>query len=175
MLLKPAIINLLGIEDYSGIIELSKKNRSALRTLISLTNEETDISRKAIEAIGKITSTMFPDEARKVIQRILWMMRAESGSSLRSGPEIIGEIVRANPEPFADIVPIIASFHGEEFFIVGVLRAMGRLAEVMPEMITPFKGIILGYAEDPDPEVRENALYALRLLKTVKPSPPTSC
>lgn len=163
-MLNPIILNLLHSRDYDGLIELSRKDRSVLRHLISLTNGKNDLARSATEAIGKITSSMPPYEARKIIQRILWMMRDESGGSCWGGPEILGEIVRGACEPFMDIIPVIASFHEEDFFRAGVLRALGRLAEVRTDLIMPYAEIIKGYAGDPDPEVRGNAIYALKAL-----------
>jgi len=126
--LKPVISDLLRARDYRGLIRVSKKDRSVMRHLLALTYEKKALlSRRAIKAIGRITAEMSPEAGRRVIQRVLWMMRDDSGGSMWSGPEILGEIVRGNPEAFEDIVPIIASFHEEEFFRAGVLRALKRI------------------------------------------------
>ena len=131
-------MNLLRSGDHAGLIGLSKKDRSVMRILLALTyDKKALLSRRAIEAIGEITSSMPPEEARQVIQRVLWMMREESGGCAWSGPEILGEIVRGNPKPFEDIVPIIASFYEEEIFKSGVIRALERIAEVRPGLARP--------------------------------------
>ncbi len=122
------------------------------------------MSWRAMEAIGAVTARMPADEAREVIQKVLWMMREESGNSTCSAPDILGEILRANPKPFHDIVPVLVSFHEEEFFRTGVLRAMSRIAERWPGLIEPFAGIAMEYLQAPGPPVRGYAALVLRAL-----------
>ncbi|MDP2168669.1 MAG: HEAT repeat domain-containing protein [Thermodesulfovibrionales bacterium] len=163
--LKDKITALLKQSDFDGLILTAGKDRAVLRHLISLTYDRGDVlCRRAVEAIGMVTAAMPHEEARKAAQRVLWMMRDESGGSAWSGPDILGEIVRGNPEPMLDIVPIIASFHEEDIFRPGVLKALGRIAEVRPEMVRPLREMIEAYASHDDPLVRGNAVYALGTL-----------
>jgi hypothetical protein len=160
--LKHKIKALLDKADYDSIIRLSDKHPPILRFLISMTYDKGDVtSWRAMEAVGKLTSRMSAERARHVIQRLLWMMREESGSNAWSAAEIIGEIIRNNPDPFEDIVPVLMSFHEEDFLRPGVLFAISRIAKVRPDLVAPFSSILLAYLESPRPEERGLALFAI--------------
>jgi hypothetical protein len=57
-----------------------------------------------------------------------WSLSDESGGIGWSAPELIGEIVCADPRRFADIVPLIADVYAieEDVFRPGVLYAFSR-------------------------------------------------
>jgi hypothetical protein len=164
--LRSALMALLDSADYSGIAGLWKRRHGVLRMLISMTYDKGDLrSWRAMEAIGRITSVMHTDRARAVIQRLLWMMREESGSNAWSAGEIIGEILAANPGPFEDIVPVIVSFHDEPLLRPGVLWAMARVAAVRPDLVESFVHVPLAYLESGETPVRGLALLALSGIK----------
>jgi hypothetical protein len=163
--LRAEIAALLQKRDFDGLIELYKKKKSVLRHLIAMTYDLEDLmSWRAMESIGAVTARMPADEAREVIQKVLWMMREESGNNAWSAPDILCEILKANPKPFHDIVPVLVSFHEEEFFRTGVLRAMARIAQQWPELIEPFADVAIGYLQAPEPPVRGYAALVLRAL-----------
>lgn len=167
---KAAIKRLLEERDYEGILELSRIKRNLLSHLVAMTYDKGDvISWRAMEAIGAITARMSPDEGRTVIQKVLWMLRDESGNNAWSGPEILGEILRGNPEPYRDVIPVLVSFHEEEFFLPGTLWAMYRIAMRWPGLIEPFSDIALEHIASPNPSARGYA--ALVLARLGKPFP----
>jgi hypothetical protein len=86
------------------------------------------------------------------------MMRDESGNNPSSAPEMLGEIVRNSPDSFADIAPIIASFHDELMLRAGVLRAIFRIGEVRPDLISVSAEFTDPFLRDEDPLVRAYAL-----------------
>jgi hypothetical protein len=148
------IIKLIEDRDVAGLLLLAGKDRSIFRTLISLSyDKESVISWRAIEAIGTIAGQKARTEPvliRHLVQRILWMMREESGNNPWSAPEMLGEIVRNAPEDFSDIVPIIASFHDEEMLRRGVLRALARISEVRADLVgsaSSIAGLYLGHSD----------------------------
>lgn len=162
--LRAEIAALLQRRDFDGLVKLHA-GKSVLRHLIAMTYDLEDLmSWRAMEAIGALTARMPADEAREVVQKVLWMMREESGNNARSAPDILGEILQANPKPFHDIVPVLVSFHEEEFFRTGVLRAMARIARQWPGLIEPFSDIAMGYLQAPEPQVRGYAALVLRAL-----------
>jgi hypothetical protein len=167
---KAELKRLLEEKDYDGIVELSRAKRSLFRHLVAMTYDKGDVMAwRAMEAIGAITARMSPDEGRAVIQKVLWMLREESGNNAWSGPEILGEILRANPGPYRDVVPVLVSFHEEEFFRPGVLWAMYRIARRWPDLIEPFSDIAVEHIDSHDPSVRGYA--ALVLASLGKPFP----
>lgn len=160
--IREKIRSLLGAADFEGLAELQRGRVPVVRYLLAMTYDKGDvISWRAIEAIGRITATMPADRARNIIQRVLWMMRDESGGNAWSAAEVIGEIVRGNPGAFKDIVPVVISFHEEELFRTGVLRAMARMAEANAGLVRPHAGVARRYLDAPEPAVRGNALLAL--------------
>lgn len=164
--LRQEIKALLESGDYEGITGLQARPATLIRHLLPFTYDKGDVlCWRAIEAIGRVTALMPPDEVRSTIQRVLWMMRDESGGNVWSGAEIIGEIVRTDPGPFEDIVPVLVSFHEENLFRTGTLWAMARIAGVRPDLVEPLEDVPLGYVDSPEPAVRGLALLALGSLR----------
>jgi hypothetical protein len=148
------ILKLLEDLNFAGLLDLSGKDNSIFRSLISLTyDKESTTSWRAIEAIGKLAGERAksePGSVRNLVQRILWMMREESGNNPWSAPDMLGEIVRNCPEEFADIAPIIASFHDEEILRRGVLRALVRISEVRADLVvgaSALAGLYMGHSD----------------------------
>jgi HEAT repeat protein len=163
--LKRKIRGLLEASDYGGLVSLSREKRQVLRLLISMTYDKADVtSWRASEAIGRITAAMPDEKVRNIIQRLLWMMREESGTNPWSAAEVIGEILRANPGPFEDIVPVVISFHEEEFLRKGALWAMKRIAEARPDLVEPFDYVPTGYLKSGGPGERGLSILVLAAL-----------
>jgi len=160
--LKDEVAVLLEREDYEGLGKLKKGKGMIARTLISMSYDKEELlSWRAIDAIGRLVSQMEPEKARTFAQRVLWMMREESGNNAWTGSEILGEIVRRNPVANEDIALIVISFHDELIFRAGSLRALARIAEVRPDLAESFRKVPAQYLEDPDPSVRGYAVAAL--------------
>jgi len=159
---KKEIIRLLEERNYQALCEIERKGPSMIRTLISLTyDKEGLLSWRAVEAIGILSGVLAesdPSRARNLVQRLLWMMRDESGNNPWSVPEMLGEIVRNSPEEFSDMAPIIESFHDEEMLRCGVLRALARIAEVSPGLVASSSLLIERYLGDDNEAVRAHAL-----------------
>lgn len=151
--------------DLEGLVLFSKKNRGVLRSLISLTyDKENIICWRAIEAAGLVAADMPRQEARAALDRVLLMMRDESGCNAWSAPETVGEIIRNRPEWFATAVPVLASFHTEDMFRAGVLFALSRIAEKAPELVRPHRELACRYLKSNSPEVKGSALLLLKSL-----------
>ena len=162
------ILRLLEDGDLAGLVAQVGRDNSIFRTLISLSyDKESVISWRAIEAIGIIAGERAKTEpvlVRNIVQRILWMMREESGNNPWSAPEMLGEIVRNAPEEFTDIAPIIASFHDEEILRRGVLRALARISEVRADLVkesSAVAGLYLGHSD------AATRTYALELVRNL--------
>ena len=158
------IIRLLNEKKYDELTEIAKKNtRGFFRLLIGLSYDKSDIvCWRAIDVTGIIAGEIAktdPALIRTLAQRLLWMLRDESGNNLSSAPEMLGEIVRNSPDNFADIAPVIASFHDELMMRPGVLRAIFRIGETRPDLISISREFIEPYMRDEDPVVRLYALY----------------
>ncbi len=162
------ILELLEDGDLAELAAQTGEDHSIFRTLISLSyDKDSVVSWRAIEAVGIIAGERVktdPGPVRNIVQRILWMMREESGNNPWSAPERLGEIVRNAPEEFADIAPIIASFHDEEILRPGVLRALARISEVRADLVKDSSAIAGLYLGHSDAVTRTYALTLVRNL-----------
>lgn len=137
---KSELRELLGVYQLQPIIEAAKQDRSIIRMLISLVYDKEHLeSWRAIEALGLVAGEIAKtnvDLIRNLSQRFLWMMRDESGNGPGSAPELLGEIVRSSPDAFADIGQVVTSFHEEKMLRRGVMRAIWRIVEKRPDLLT---------------------------------------
>ena len=160
---KKEILALLEEKKYDEIVGLAKKDtRGLFRLLISITYDKSTVSCwRAIEVSGIISGEIAktsPEVIRNLVQRLLWMLRDESGNNISSAPEMLGEIVRNSPDSFADIAPVIASFYDELMLKSAVLRAIFRIGEVRPDLINISAEFAEPFLRDDDPLVRAYAL-----------------
>ncbi len=164
--LRAELTGLLERNELAALAALGVKRHAVVRTLIGLTYDLTDVrSWRAIEALGLISAGLGPERARALIQRLLWMMREESGSNAWTAGQIIGEIVSRNPGPLKDIAPIVVSFHDEPVLRTGALWSLYRIGSVRPDLVAEFAPVAEEYLADPSPLVRALSVMALRALK----------
>jgi hypothetical protein len=170
--LKNNLITLLKEKKYNRIKYLSASRKRIITVLISLTYDRgNSIAWRAMEAIGLFTSGFAesdPETVRHTVERLLWMIRDESGGIGWSVPEILGEIVRNNPELCSDIGPIIVSFHEEQPLRAGVIRAAGRIGRRNMEMVDYAIPVILAYLKSSDSSVRGYAVWALSEMTAIE-------
>ena len=166
------VITLLEKKQYDALVRLSFSERKILSILISLSyDKKNPVSWRAIESIGLITKETAktnPELVRNIAGRLLWMIRDESGGIGWSSPEILGEIVRNNPELCSDIAPIIVSFHEEEMLSAGVLKAVGRIGMINTEFIEYAVPVVLSYLHNPNPALRGFAAWSLGEIGTAE-------
>ncbi len=164
--LKQAVTAALEADDYERVLTLAQQSRKVLSALVRLAyDKETLVGWRAITAIGKVASVFVNsnyDFLRETIRKLLWSLSDESGGIGWSAPEILGEIVSADPEKMSDIIPLIteAFYIEEKVFRAGVLYALKRIAEKNPGSVASFQQIILDGLCCQDPAAR---LYALDL------------
>jgi hypothetical protein len=130
-------------------------------------DKETLAGWRAIKAIGRAARELVKTDVeflRETIRRLLWSLSDESGGIGWAAPEALGEIVSADPERFADIIPLIAEVYDleERVFRPGVVYALVRIAEVAPELVAGYQKIIISSLVDKEPLVK---LYALELVE----------
>ncbi len=165
--MKQAVTAALEAEDYETILTLAFQSRKILSVLIRLAYEkETLTGWRAINAIGKVASVFVRsnyDFLRETIRKLLWSLSDESGGIGWAAPEILGEIVSADPEKLSDIIPLITEVYyiEEKVFRPGVLYALKRIAETNPGSVVPYQNVVMDGLGDQEPLAR---LYALNLV-----------
>jgi len=158
MKLKEQVRHLLqkGLLDIVG--KLALKDKNVIKWLISFSYDKEDqITWRAIESMGHVAIDLRATHLnilRETVRRLLWSMSDESGGIGWSAPEILGEIIRSDPEEFRDIIPILWSNREEESFRPGAVWALARVAGVRPDMVTVSTSDLMELAADPNPSVR---------------------
>jgi hypothetical protein len=169
--LKQALINALEANDYKTVRTLALQSRKVFSVLVRLAYDKTTfMGWRSIRAIGHVASLYVNNNypfLRDAIRKLLWSLSDESGGIGWSAPEILGEIVSADPGKMSDVIPLIADIFkiDERVFRPGVLYAMKRISEIQPELVVPFEGLVLRGLHEDDPLAR---IYALELVHILK-------
>lgn len=151
--------------DFGKVARLALDDKKVFSILISLAYDKEDLlCWRAIKAMGRAAGAVAekdPLTVRNIVHRLLWSVREESGGIGWSAPEMLGEIVVHGPPAFADIPPIILSFHEEESFLKGVLWALGRIVHAGHNGIEGGYDVAKEALDHKDPSVRGLALRAI--------------
>jgi hypothetical protein len=169
-ILRKNIRDLLESNELASLSTQGKENRKVLSRLVRLAyDKETLVGWRAIEAIGLVAREMITtdlDFLRETCRKLVWSLSDESGGIGWSAPEILGEIMSADPKRFKDFIPLIVSVYDieEDVFRGGVLFALGRIAALSPELAAPYQKIIISSLTDRDPLVKIRGLELVCLL-----------
>ena len=169
--MKQAAVAALEDNDVEAIMALARQNKKIISVLVRLAyDKETVLSWRAISAVGRVATLFVRNDyefLRETIRKLLWSLSDESGGIGWSAPEMLGEIVSADPQRMADVVPLIAEIYSieEKVFRPGVLYALKRIAESRPEMVIPFQKLVVGGLSEDDPLAKIYALEMAILLK----------
>ncbi len=170
---KEIVCDLLERNEVGSVASLARNDRKIISLLVRLAYEkETLVGWRAIKAVGIIAQELVKTDyeyLRNTVRKLRWSLSDESGGIGWSAPELIGEIVCADPRRFADIVPLIADVYTieEDVFRPGVLYAFSRIAESAPDLVAPFSDVINAALSDKNALVRFHALETIGKLKDV--------
>ncbi len=168
--IKRTIQQALEQNDLDAVVSLVQQHRRALSQLVRIAyDKDTLAGWRAIKAIGRVAKALVKtnDEFLRVTMRkLLWSLSDESGGIGWAAPEILGEIVSADPGKFSDFIPLIAEVYEieEKVFRPGVIYALMRIAETDPELVLNYQRVIVRSLVDNDPLTRIFALDLIRLL-----------
>lgn len=169
--MKQRLVHALETNDYETVTTLALQSRKVFSVLVRLAYDKTTlIGWRAIRAIGHVSALYVRnnyDFLRDAVRKLLWSLSDESGGIGWSAPEILGEIVSADPEKMSDVIPLIADIFTieERVFRPGVLYALKRISEAHPEAIAPFESLVMRGLAEEDPLAR---IYALELVYMLK-------
>lgn len=169
--LKQTVMAALEKNDLDAVRELARENRRVLSTLIRMAYDKTTLTGwRAIKAVGVVSSDYVKTDygyLRDTIRKLLWSLSDESGGIGWSAPEMLGEIVSADPVKFGDVVPLIAGVFDieEETFRPGILYALKRIAESRPEAVLGHIDLVERGLREKDPLMK---IYALQLAAAMR-------
>jgi hypothetical protein len=169
---KKLILHSLEANDLDNVVSFVQKDRKTLSLLIRMAyDKETLVGWRSIKAVGRIAKKLVGTNhefLRITMRKLLWSLSDESGGIGWAAPELLGEIVSSDPEGFADIIPLIVEVYNieEQTFRPGVMYALGRIAEVSPELVANYQKEIIRSLVDTDPLIR---IYTLELVEILWP------
>jgi hypothetical protein len=168
--LKKTILRALESDDLGAVAALAEQDRKVLSALVRLAyDKDTLVGWRAIKAAGlaaRVLVTKDHEFLRDACRKLLWSLTDESGGIGWSAPELLGEIVSADPGRFADIIPLIAQVYDieEKVFRPGIVYAFCRIAESSPQPVAQYQKIIISSLVDEDPLTRIHGLRLVDLL-----------
>lgn len=156
--------------DFRKVLDAASGSNSAIGVLINLTYSDDALLRwRAIDAVGRCAKHLVPERSgvfKKYLRRLFWMMTDESGSIAPHAPEVIGEIVRSDPDAFSEFVPLALSLMNLEpedrpMFLSGILYALGRIGEASPGAVQAGVKGMEACLSEADSQVRAMAVWCL--------------
>jgi hypothetical protein len=174
---KSQVRSWLACADFQRVVDAALERDRTVGVLISLTfDADPLICWRAIDAIGRCAerlSVIRPESMKDYLRRLFWMMSDESGSVAWHAPEAVGEIIRSDPRLFADFIPMTISLLEMEpedrpSFLPGILYALGRIGEVVPDSMDACLPQIMNALTESDAQSRAIALWCLGRLRAGK-------
>lgn len=158
-LLRERLTVLLQEADFRGVVQLASREGGVVRLLLQYLYDPGDLLHwRALEGLGHVAA-VHPDQVKKVIGRLLWLLNEDSASVGWGAAAALGEIGRHNLAVIQDIIPMFCGYLEEEFSRAPMLWGVGRLAETHPEALTEVAPYVLPCLEDADPQVRALAAW----------------
>lgn len=147
-----------------------------INPLLSFLYETDELLRwHAIRAVGLTVSRMAensPEEARRIMRRLMWSLNDESGGIGWGAPEAMGEIMAESALLAGEYYRILISYVDEAGNLLendalesGALWGIGRLAQVRPELVQESMHVLLKQLRSAEPLRRALALRALASLR----------
>lgn len=161
---KKVVQEQLEANNLKAVVLFAEKDFKVVSQLIRLAyDKESLVGWRAILATGLVARNLVnkaPDFLRETCRKLLWSLSDESGGIGWSGPELLGEIVSADPERFSDLIPLVATVYDTEggVFRAGTVYALARIAEQSPRLVAHQQRIVISSLVDADPLLKLRAL-----------------
>ena len=183
--LKNHVFRLLKSPDFGHSMEelIRIPARRIINPLFSfLYNRDEQVRWRAIAAMGSVVSHLAEEDmesARVIMRRLMWNLNDESGGIGWGSPEAMGAILASNKALAREYARILISYAREDgnfqehvLMQRGVLWAIGRLSQVMPDLTRGAAPHLIPYLKSQDVGVRGLAAWVLGLLgaKEARPS-----
>jgi hypothetical protein len=163
--LRRRVQELLQTRDFPALVALAGQADGVPPLLLQfLFNPQNLLYWRALEGLGEVARG-HPEQVKKVIGRLLWMLNEDSGSAGWGAAAALGEIARQAFPVVSDIIPMFCGFLEKPFSRGAMLWGLGRLAEVRPEALAEVLPCIRLCLKDQDPEVRGLGAWTLGMLR----------
>ena len=154
------------VKDYNlnPLLSMAAQDKRIIRDLQRLIYSVDKLLRwRATDILGKVSGVIAqhdPGAISRLLQR-LFTASADTAASSWGCLDAIGEIISNSPEHFAGYLPQLYQFAGDRALLAEVLRALGKIGEVRPDLIRKTTYRFIPFLQDPDPEIRGYATILL--------------
>ncbi len=176
--LKRRLMELLTSTDLNPVLdELCRlPARQVINPLFSfLSATDPAVRWRAITAMGVVVARLAAKDmegARVIMRRLMWSLNDESGGIGWGAPEAMAEIMARHDGLAREYAHILVSyvrpegnFLEHELLQRGAVWALGRLAQMRPDLIQDCIPHLLPYLESKDATVRGLAAWTMGLLR----------
>jgi hypothetical protein len=154
-------VTLLQAGNFQGLEELAGQDSRVAAILMQFFYDPGDLLHwRALEGLGHVAGS-HPEQVQKLINRLLYLLNEDSGSTGWGAASALGEIGRHRISLIKEIIPLFIGFLEEPFSLEPMLWGVGRLAEVHPELLFEVLPAIAPFLTSPEPQVRALAAWCL--------------
>jgi hypothetical protein len=165
---KQEVENLIRTYDLEPLLEMAAQDKRILRDVKRVLYSADKLFRwRAAEALGKICAviaTSDPGTISKLLQGLFTSV-SDTASSSWGSVDAIGEIISALPDHFSGFLPQLVQISRDPALLPEVLRAMGKIGEIRPDLLRRYSYPMIPLLRNPDSEVRGYAAILLGHLK----------
>ncbi len=155
------LIGFLRQGDFPALVELATSRPGVGEMLLQFLYDPQDLLHwRALEGLGHLAAA-HPEQVKKLISRLLWLLNEDSGSFGWGAAAALGEIGRHQLAVVQEIIPMFCGFLEEDFSRAPMLWGIGRLAEVRPAELNEVLPRIVIFLTSTDPQVRALTAWAL--------------
>jgi len=156
---------------YDDVLGLARKDKRTVRTLMGLLYHEEELVRwRAVTMFGQM-AVAEPGLVAPFIFRLLWSLNEESSVVGWCSAQALGEIARRNPDLTKDAIRVVLHFLDDEevslpanrntYLLAGSIWAIGNLADAEPALVGEMGPALVGFLDDPEPQIRALSAWAL--------------
>ncbi len=159
--LRAQIVTLIKAGNFAQLTELAGQDAGVAAILMQFIYDPSDLLHwLALEGLGYVAGS-HPDQVQKLINRLLYLLNEDSGSTGWGAAAALGEIGRHQISLVKEIIPMFVGFLEEPFSQGPMLWGVGRLAEVHRELLEEVLPVIVLFLTNSEPQLRALAAWAL--------------
>jgi len=152
---------MLQVANFPALLDLAAKEQGVGEILLQFLYDPHDLLHwRALEGLGHLAGAQ-PEQVRKLISRLLWLLNEDSGSFGWGAAAALGEIGRHRLAVVKEIIPMFCGLLEEDFSRAPMLWGIGRLAEVRPDQLNEVLPRIVIFLTSTEAQVRALAAWAL--------------
>jgi hypothetical protein len=155
------IVTLLESGNFPGLTELAGREAVVAAILMQFFYEPGALLYwRALEGMGHVAGS-HPEQVHKLINRLLYLLNEDSGSTGWGAAAALGEIGRHRLSLVQEIIPMFVGFLEEPFSQGPMLWGIGRLGEEHPDLLQEVLPVIVPFLTNPEPQLRALAAWSL--------------